>query len=199
MKRIIIANTVSVDDISWLIEAYEFEPEGNNIWSIETDGYRLTLNISSYKRPFLIIRDYDRNDYRTVSGFENILKVLDKYVDIFATVDIIHSKFRNYIECATNARDLTSRLVRVKSSNIWAYGMNIESNKDKTGDLMIQFKGRNGGPGDIYMYFNVPVQVWRKLLSAPSKGHAFWVLIRNNFSYRKLTGDKRTHLKNGMN
>ena len=68
---------------------------------------------------------------------------------------------------------------------------------DNKGDIICQFKDKNGGPGDIYLYEDVPVQVYRKWISAPSKGHYFWQYIRDNYMYRKLTGDKRTHLKNG--
>ena len=68
----------------------------------------------------------------------------------------------------------------------------------KYGDLYMQFKGRNGGPGDIYVYYDVPTALYRRLVAAPSKGHFFWQYLRNNFIYAKLTGDKKTHLKNGI-
>ena len=64
--------------------------------------------------------------------------------------------------------------------------------------MLVQFKGNNGGPGDIYIYYDVPNKVWRQFVSAPSKGAYFWRYIRNTFTYAKLTGDKRTKLKNGV-
>ena len=76
--------------------------------------------------------------------------------------------------------------------------MDVKQKGDNKGDLVIQFKGNKGGPGDIYMYFDVPIKLWRQFIGAPSKGHFFWVYIRNNFTYRKLTGDKKTKLKNGV-
>ena len=100
---------------------------------------------------------------------------------------------------AASSRDLTKNLVRVKSSNIWSYGINIKNAGDRTGDVIVQFKAKNGGPGDIYMYFDVPVQVYRRWVNATSKGHYFWVNIRNNYRYRKLTGDKRGKLPNAVN
>lgn len=106
---------------------------------------------------------------------------------------------QDVIECAISSRDLTKNMVRVKSSNIWAYNINIRQQGDKVGDVVVQFKGKNGGPDDIYMYFDVPVRVYRQWHSAPSKGHYFWEHIRNNYKYRKLTGDKRTKLRNGIN
>lgn len=98
-----------------------------------------------------------------------------------------------------SARDITRNLVRVKSSNVWAYGVEIRDNKAKTGDVYVQFKGKNGGPGDVYVYFDVPITLWRKFISAPSAGHFVWKYLRNNFMYSKLTGDKRGRLKNAIN
>ena len=62
----------------------------------------------------------------------------------------------------------------------------------------MQFKRKDGGPGDIYIYYNVPNKIWQRLVASPSKGHAFWALIRNVYTYAKLTGDKRTKLANGI-
>ena len=108
--------------------------------------------------------------------------------------------YRKYvINAAISSKDLTKNMIRVKSSNIWAYNMNIKDRKDKTGDVLVQFKGKNGGPDDIYIYYDVPVMVYRRWHSAPSKGHYFWQYIRNVYNYAKLTGDKRTKLKNGIN
>lgn len=97
-----------------------------------------------------------------------------------------------------SSRDFSKNLVRVKSSNIWSYGYDAQIG-NKTADLYVQFKGKTGGPGDIYLYFDVPLQIWRKFISAPSKGHFFWKYIRNNYRYRKLTGDKRGKLSNAIN
>lgn len=93
-------------------------------------------------------------------------------------------------------KDFIKKLIRVKSSNMWSYAYQPKDNYK--GDVLIQFKGANGGPDDIYIYYDVPAKTWQKLVAAPSKGHAFWVLIRNVFKYAKLTGDKRTHLPNGI-
>lgn len=103
------------------------------------------------------------------------------------------------ILAAVSARQITKNMVRVKSSNIWSYCMDIRHAKDKTGTLYIQFKGKKGGPDDVYCYYDIPVVVWHRFMGAPSKGHFFWKYIRNNFLYAKLTGDKKTRLKNGVN
>lgn len=93
-------------------------------------------------------------------------------------------------------RDFVDKLQRVKSSNVWAYAFNPKN--EQVGDMLMQFKGRNGGPGDIYIYYDVPNKVWQRLVASPSKGHSFWELIRHKYTYAKLTGDKRTKLANGI-
>ena len=103
------------------------------------------------------------------------------------------------VTAAINSRSLSSKLQRVKSSNLWSYAFDVADRKSRFGTLLIQFKGTRGGPGDIYQYYDVPVNLWRRFISANSKGHFFWVYIRNNFQYRKLTGDKRGKLPNAIN
>lgn len=98
-----------------------------------------------------------------------------------------------------SSRDITKSMVRVKSSNIWSYTINIKDNKSKVGDVYVQFKGKRGGPGDVYVLYDVPVSVYRKWHSAPSKGHYYWQYLRNNYYYSKLTGDKRGKLRNAIN
>ena len=96
----------------------------------------------------------------------------------------------------TTTKDFVKNLKRVKSSNVWSYAFQPKDNK--VGDMLMQFKSKNGGPGDIYIYYNVPTKIWQRLVAAPSKGHTFWELIRNVYTYAKLTGDKRTKLANGI-
>lgn len=134
---------------------------------------------------------------------DHILQLFEEFpeIDIFASIILApHEKAQYVIEAKMSSRDLSKNLVRVKSSNIWSYGINIRDRKDKTGDVIVQFKDKNGGPGDLYQYLDVPVtSVWRKWLAAPSKGHFFWEHIRDNYKYRKLTGDKRGKLPNAIN
>lgn len=106
---------------------------------------------------------------------------------------------KSIITAAINTRDITKNMVRVKSSNIWSYGINIRKNGDAVGDVLAQFKGKNGGPDDIYIYYDVPVRLYRRWHTASSKGHFFWQYIRNNYKYSKLTGDKKGKLKNAIN
>lgn len=100
---------------------------------------------------------------------------------------------------AASARDVAKGMVRTQSSNIWSYMIDIADRHDKIGTLYVQFKGKHGGPDDVYCYYDVPVTLYRKWLSAPSKGHFFWVYIRNAFKYSKLTGNRRGILPNAVN
>ena len=119
--------------------------------------------------------------------------------------DIIFAEFypseirNDVILCAINTRDLSKNMVRVRSSNMWGYSMNIRKNGDRVGDLLVQFKGKEGGPGDIYILYDVPITLFRKFVSAPSKGHFYYQHFRNNFYYSKLTGSKKGMLPNAIN
>ena len=134
------------------------------------------------------------------SLFKYLDRLFKKYdIDVFDTV-LCKREFRqSVINCASNSKDLTKNMVRVKSSNVWSYGINIKKHGDRFGDIVVQFKGPKGGPGDIYMLYDVPVDLYRKWVTAPSKGHFYWKYLRNNYPYRKLTGDKRGKLKNAIN
>lgn len=97
-----------------------------------------------------------------------------------------------------SSKDIMKHLIRCRSSNVWGYAFDIREGEN-TGTLYIQFKSETGGPGDVYRYYDVPLKLYNKLVTAPSKGHNFWKYIRNNFQYSKLTGDKRGKLKNAVN
>lgn len=128
-------------------------------------------------------------------------KLFSRYnIDVMSSMMIANTEHRSsVINAAISTRDLAKKMVRVKSSNVWAYAMNIRNAGDKFGDVLAQFKGPNGGPGDIYIYYDVPVNVYRRWVSASSKGHFFWQYIRNIYKYSKLTGDKRGKLHNAIN
>lgn len=106
---------------------------------------------------------------------------------------------RQAIQAAINTKNLAKNLVRVKSSNVWAYGVNVRDASKGIGDIIAQFKNSIGGPGDVYIYYDVPVKIYRRWVSAPSKGHFFWKFIRNKYKYSKLSGDKRGKLPNAIN
>lgn len=119
--------------------------------------------------------------------------------EIYAAIFCDSKDRKLAIKAGMSSRDLTKDMIRVKSSNVWAYNINVRKNGDSTGDLYVQFKGDNGGPGDIYVYYDVPVKVYSRWGSAPSKGHYFWQHIRGKYKYAKLTGDKKTKMKGGVN
>lgn len=135
-------------------------------------------------------------------GIENVKIVTPEEIElvddgVFPSSTILSSKTTRIISRKkTSTKDMADKLLRVKSSNVWAYAFNPKT--EEVGDMLMQFKGKNGGPGDIYIYYDVPTRIWRRLVVAPSKGHSFWELIRHNYTYAKLTGDKRTKLPNGI-
>ena len=106
---------------------------------------------------------------------------------------------RSSIFASITSKDITKNMVRAKSSNIWSYAINVRNSGDNTGDMYIQFKGKNGGPDDIYVYYDVPIKIYRRFITSTSKGHSFWKLIRNNYKYSKLTGNKKGVLPNAIN
>lgn len=123
-------------------------------------------------------------------------------VSIPEVEDIVfcHSEYRNQITAAISSKDISKSMVRVKSSNVWAYNINVRKNGDTTGDIYVQFKNERGGPGDVYVYYNCPIRTYKKLVSAPSKGHAVWQYLRKpRVPYSKLTGDKRGKLPHAIN
>ena len=126
------------------------------------------------------------------------ISTVRKY-EIYSTCFIDVEDINSVIEAALSTRDLTNNLVRVRSSNVWAVGIDIQKSGDNVGNVLAQFKNKNGGPGDIYIYWDVPITVYRKWISTPSKGHYFWMYIRNVYPYTKLTGNKRGVLPNAIN
>lgn len=107
-------------------------------------------------------------------------------------------EIKNVITSAMNSREFSKTMVKVRSSNIWGYNIDIRDNDSDTGDVYVQFKGKDGGPDDIYVYYDVPVRLYKKWHTAPSKGHFFWQYIRGKYKYSKLTGDKRTKQDKGV-
>lgn len=114
-----------------------------------------------------------------------------------STKDI--TKYKNRVYAAESRRDIIKKLERVKSSNVWAYGIDVRDPESGVGRALAQFKDKDGGPGDIYIYYDVPVSLFQKWRRTPSKGHFFWKYIRNRFKYSKLTGDKKGVLPNAVN
>ena len=129
------------------------------------------------------------------------MKLLIKEPEYIEVVDAIFcsTEYRQQILASISSRDITKSMVRVKSSNIWSYTLNVKDKKNLTGDLYVQFKGPRGGPEDVYVLYDVPVKLYKRFITAPSKGHFYWQYLRNNFRYSKLTGDKRGKLRNAIN
>jgi KTSC domain len=69
----------------------------------------------------------------------------------------------------------------VKSSN-------IHSIDHEGTTLKVQFKGKDGEPGPIWHYHDVPAHVRHEFLNAESKGGYFARLIKNNYKGVKHDG-----------
>jgi hypothetical protein len=186
-----------------------FEQDGDTCWGYHDSKLNIAVCYDTLKESFEIYTDLGKSQpdwcKRNIKSIDEIVRYIFKIFDV-AGIDPIFSACicdpnadMVAVTAAISSRDLSKKLQRVKSSNLWSYAFDIKDRKDKFGTLLIQFKGTKGGPGDIYQYFDVPVNLWRRFISATSKGHFFWVYIRNNFKYRKLTGDKRGKLPNAIN
>lgn len=207
------------DEAIWNTDFYDlgFEQTSDTLWQYKQDGLEINISYDTYTEMFemssnyLTYRDAEwGTSYLTWSriNIKSVFDVLRQIFDIFdsCNVDPIESACicdpnadMQAVTAAISSRNLSSKLQRVKSSNLWSYAFDTSDRDAKFGTMLIQFKGRQGGPGDIYQYFDVPINLWRRFISANSKGHFFWVYIRNNFPYRKLTGDKRGKLPNAVN
>ena len=163
------------------------------------ENYRIICKSDRYyvqKDDHYVTDNLLEKGFHTVQSAENWIK-LDTMPDILC-VTFISSSERQKVYAALNTSNFSNNLSRVKSSNVWSIGLNIKNRKDKTGDLLVQFKSKSGGPGDVYMFYDVPPTLYRKWQSAPSKGHFFWKYIRNYYKYSKLTGDKHGKLPNAV-
>ena len=213
MNNLEIPNSYNTSEMLEAIQMMGFEP-------LEMDFFRRVETISNEAPDdtSLIIycelqdKGVEINVYEdakwleTINGIVDPVQFIDKIEKILNTYDIASVKLTPLdssiringkpIVAAENTRDLAKKLIRVKSSNVWAYA--FQPKDYNKGTMLMQFKGANGGPDDIYIYYDVPNKLWQKFVAAPSKGHFFWQHIRNVFKYGKLTGDKRTKLKNGI-
>ena len=153
------------------------------------DTYKSEDIFCSYKGNSLVLKH--KNTYFATVKIENAIRFIECAMQVgISSIPIT---------AAINTKNLAQNLVRVRSSNVWAVGFNVKNKGDNIGDLIIQFKGKNGGGSDVYIYYDVPVKVYRRFLNSTSKGHFVWTDIRNNYNYSRLTGTKRGVLPNAIN
>jgi hypothetical protein len=180
-------------------DAYEFKATLYNKCKIH-----ITVVYSNIENTiFVMTSDSTKvNEYTSIDKcYDAIINYFDSFqYQIIENCVLLDTQYRqNVIQAAINTRDAAKNMVRVKSSNVWSYGINVRKHGDNIGDVLCQFKGTNGGPGDLYIYYDVPIRVYKRWVSAPSKGHYFWQYIRNNYKYSKLTGNKKGVLPNAIN
>jgi len=195
---------ISDDDLQFILEFYEFKPVADDEY-VNEDGVSLltdepekgnSINVTLY--PTEETNEEDAEQYTDIT---RLLTKLDKLIateDKFKRVMIRDASYRSVFAKTDrrSTREIVKDLVRVNSSNVWAYGSEIKDPESGVGDVYVQFKARNGGPGDIYRYMDVPIKLWQKFISYPSKGAFIWKYLRNNFLYNKLTGNKKGVLPN---
>lgn len=111
---------------------------------------------------------------------------------------LLDNKNLSTIIASLSTKEIVKNMKRVKSSNIYSQTINVHDPENKVGDVYIRFH-KNGVPTWTYVYYDVPIKLYRKWLAAPSKGSFFWHNMRHNFYYTKLDGDKYGKLKNSIN
>ena len=193
---------ISSDDINFIKLVYGCKNISSNAW-VTLQGMKL-IQREKFHNNYEIRAISASSNFKTFSDVESLLVYLDTQHssrNIFSNVILRGAELRSIFAKANkkSSRDITNNLIRVKSSNVWAYGVEIKDSSAKVGDVYVQFKGPNGGPADIYKYYDVPVSLWRKFISYPSKGAFIWKYLRRQFSYSKLTGDRRGKLPNAIN
>ena len=174
--------------------------------SFDTDEHFIDVEVLDYDDQIYVKYSVDGKripDSKAPKASNDIartIKAIDRFIGKYGTAIMSVSEVSKGSKItAASTRELAQKLMRVRSSNVWAYYLNVKKYGDNTGDLLVQFKAKNGGPGDIYIYYDVPVRVFHRWQSAPSKGHYFWQYIRNVYKYHKLTGNKRGVLPNAIN
>ena len=88
------------------------------------------------------------------------------------------------INSAISTRELAKNFRRVKSSNIYAIAYDAESET-----MLIRFH-KGDVPSSTYIYYDVPLKIYRQFFTKPSAGKHFWKTMRNNprIHYQKLKG-----------
>lgn len=166
----------------------------NNFWIQGGYGYLPDKNLKFIQ--------FTCSDGTCYNDADQLVEKLEAVSNIFSTsinIDPIRGIFAKKLSSNRSSGLSPSDLMRVKSSNVWAIGIEVNDKDRRQGNLYVQFKGKNGGPGDVYRYYDVPITLYRKFISAPSAGHFVWKYLRNNFQYSKLTGNRRGKLPNAIN
>lgn len=208
-----MTNSFNYEEMLEAIKMMGFEPLEMNFFrridEIEDESYSQLImycELFDDKLELNIYRDATLFSYSVIHEPLDFIDSVESYLNMY---DIATAKLQPFESSVTingrpimakserfSTRDFIKKLIRVKSSNLWSYA--FQPKDYNKGDMLIQFKGAQGGPDDIYIYYDVPSKLWQKFVAAPSKGHFMWQYIRNVFKYAKLTGDKRTHLPNGI-
>ncbi len=196
---------ISADDIEFIVDLYGFKynPK-DDIYQKDDISFFIEPIEDSATNSFLV--NLNRNhihlgEYKEMDELLTEIEELLDFEDIVASVTFRGISYRNIFAKSNrkSSRDIAKNLIRVNSSNVWSYGIEIKDEDSDVGDVYVQFKGPKGGPGDVYRYYDVPLKLWRKFISYPSKGAFIWKYLRKRFLYSKLTGNKKGILPNAVN
>lgn len=189
---------ISNEDAEFVYDAFciKGHPELGSKWYI-TDNFWIQFDPED--------RTFYCSSNAVYSDLDELIEKLDRVStgDIFASIKLGETSDRSRYDAIfagmNHKRFSPKDMSRVRSSNVWSIGVEVSNSDPKIGDVYVQFKGKNGGAGDVYRYYDVPVSLYRKMITYPSKGSFVHKYLRNNFQYSKLTGDKRGKLKNAVN
>lgn len=202
---------MSSEDVDFIYEIYctRGNPEFGNRWYI-TDNFWIEGEEGHIPDQDFSFKQFRCSDGTCYHNADELVEKLDILTNsIFSRtleeedVDVIFAKSTIVAKRApmgSNKGGFSPKdLMRVKSSNVWAIGYQANADSMKEGTIYVQFKGKNGGPGDVYAYYDAPNTVYRKMITTPSKGAFVWKYLRYSFPYSKLTGDKRGKLPHAVN
>lgn len=75
----------------------------------------------------------------------------------------------------------TPEMIPVESSNLESVGYDDESQM-----MYVHFLAKRTWPRTLYVYFDVPLEVYEGLLAADSHGQYFNAYVRNVYQYERL-------------
>ena len=84
----------------------------------------------------------------------------------------------------SNVSDLYRNYVLVESSNVHSFYYDPSSKELRVRFLPKEEYGQNGAE---YLYHRVPERLFIALLNADSHGSEFWRVVRDKFSYERLS------------
>lgn len=122
------------------------------------NGYNIRIRDDNQNWVYPIWRDKsfkNLEDAQLWLNLHNLKTATPSHIEyddtVFASIALTALSDRLTILAAVNTKNLAQNLSRVRSSNVWAYGLNLKDRKDKTGDLLVQFKAKGRSRRRIHL------------------------------------------------